>query len=327
MNKKMISVIVPAYNCEATIERCLLSVAAQDCSAEVDIQVVVVDDGSTDGTPEICGRIAERDPRFILVQKHNGGVSSARNLGLQFAEGAYVSFLDADDEYEPSFISTLLNVATTTGADLIECAFYQEFPKQVEARNETGAMETLSRHEAICCFALEDRISPNVWSKLFRIDLIGGLRFNEGMKIAEDRDFIFRYLRRCNKVVHVGNCLYRYRYLATSAMHRGYGAELFDSIQFAEDFSSWGCKVYPGESNIFLAQELRNKCRVISLYLKDNGGSRVFPKELVPVMRRVRVIPAGVMFALPPKHALLCAAVKYARPILPLLTKLSGRGK
>ncbi len=325
MDGKTVSIIIPAYNCEGTIESCLSSVAGQSCGSSIELQVLVVDDGSTDGTAEICGRFAAEDSRFTYVKKQNGGVSSARNLGLRLAEGGFVAFLDADDEYEPLFIATLVDRMIFSQADLVECSFSQEFPGHREARNETRAVHVLSRDEAFCCFALEDRISPNVWSKIYRAELIGELRFDESMAIAEDRDFIFRYLQRCNKVVHVGTCLYRYRYVPSSAMHQGFRAELLDSVRFAEDFSAWGCRTYPEKSDVFLAQELRNKCRVLSLYMADAKRWDRLPDEVAAIKHRVRDIPVGVIRMLPPKHALLCAVVKFAPSVLPLLNRLSGR--
>ncbi len=325
MNNCLISIIVPAFNCEGTIERCLASVTGQAYPSNFEIQIIVVDDGSTDDTAKICERIAAEDGRITVVRKQNGGVSSARNLGLAHAEGSYIAFLDADDEYEPGFLAFLVGEMTSSGADLVECAFYQETRSKVEPRNETGRTVVMTRDEAICCFALENCVSPNIWSKVFRTELVGDLRFDENMSIAEDRDFIFKYLQRCNRVVHLGTCLYLYRYTAASLMHRGYNSELFDSIRFAESFAAWGCEAYPENEDIFLAQELRNKCRVIRLYIADGNDMGRMPQDLADVMRRVRSMPYEVLLRLPPRHALLCSVVKYAPSLLPFLSKITGR--
>ena len=108
-------------------------------------------------------------------------------------------------------------------------------------------------------------------------------------------------------------------------MHQGFRAELLDSVRFAEDFSAWGCRTYPEKSDVFLAQELRNKCRVLSLYMADGKRWDRLPDEVAAIKHRVRDIPAGAIRMLPPKHALLCAVVKFAPSVLPILNRLSGR--
>ena len=120
-----ISVIVPVYQAEALLPQCVESVLAQTFS---DWELLLIDDGSRDGSPTLCDGYAARDPRIRVFHKPNGGVSTARNLGLEQATGPYIAFLDADDTFEPAALETLWYLREKAGADSAGCAHYNVTP-------------------------------------------------------------------------------------------------------------------------------------------------------------------------------------------------------
>ena len=120
-----ISVIVPVYQAEALLPQCVESVLAQTFS---DWELLLIDDGSRDGSPALCDGYAARDPRIRVFHKPNGGVSTARNLGLEQATGPYIAFLDADDAFEPAALETLWYLREKAGADSAGCAHYNVTP-------------------------------------------------------------------------------------------------------------------------------------------------------------------------------------------------------
>ena len=117
-HKTLISVIIPVYNVEEYIRTCLDSISSQTYS---NLEIILVDDGSTDKSPGICDEYQERDSRFRVIHKKNGGQSSARNEALDIAKGEYVSFVDSDDWLESDMYEVLINVINETGANIVAC--------------------------------------------------------------------------------------------------------------------------------------------------------------------------------------------------------------
>ena len=120
MRETKISIVVPVYNAEKELQRCVDSILGQSFS---DWELLLIDDGSRDGSPALCDRLAQRDPRVRVWHKENGGVSSARNLGIRKAEGEYLMFTDSDDTLFPETLATLYGKALETKAELVVCGF------------------------------------------------------------------------------------------------------------------------------------------------------------------------------------------------------------
>ena len=190
------SVIIPVYNAEKTLRRCLDSLRVQ---APTDVQFLLVDDGSRDGSGDICREYTEMDPRFTLLSKANGGVSSARNLGLESAEGKYILFVDSDDYVSAGYFSTLEELDREGSFDLIlfsniRTDGVQDTPRLLTDGSFTGqaAMEELGRAYS------RKTINPP-WNKRYRLELIrsNGIRFREEISIGEDKLFNLEYALHC----------------------------------------------------------------------------------------------------------------------------------
>lgn len=135
----MISVIVPVYNVEPYVEKCLDSILAQTYS---DLEVLVIDDGSTDGCGEISDRYAEQDHRIQVFHTENHGLSAARNIGLDHVNGQYIGFVDSDDWIDPDMYEELHNIIQKTDADIVTCRFYQEYWNKTE--ESSGSLKQFS---------------------------------------------------------------------------------------------------------------------------------------------------------------------------------------
>ena len=125
MDEKLVSVIIPAYNIEDYIGRCLDSIISQTYK---NLEIIVVDDGSRDYTGEILDNYAKKDRRIKVIHKENGGVSSARNKGIEAAEGDYIGFIDGDDLIEPGMYKTLVDLLEEENADIAHCGYQMVFP-------------------------------------------------------------------------------------------------------------------------------------------------------------------------------------------------------
>jgi len=181
----IVSIIVPVYGAEAYLPACIESLCRQTYPH---IRIILVDDQSPDGCPEICDRYAEQDSRIVVIHQENKGVSGARNTGLEQARGDYVMFVDSDDELYPDAVEILLQDAEKYGADLVSAAMESaKTPREQEApctvfRGEESLVQSINGHPG----------TISACAKLYRSDLIRDIRFEEGKNINEDGFFVFQ---------------------------------------------------------------------------------------------------------------------------------------
>ncbi len=206
-----ISVIIPVYNAEKNIQRCAESVLAQDME---DLELILVDDGSRDGSPALLDSLAASDRRIRVIHKPNGGVSSARNRGLAEARGEYVQFADADDRLPMDSCKLLLREAESTGADMVIADFYRVVDESVSRKGSIEKGGLLSRRE----YADEMLRSPAdlyygaLWNKLYRRSIIEehGVRMDENISFSEDMIFNLEYLLHVKSVAVTKAPVYYY---------------------------------------------------------------------------------------------------------------------
>ncbi len=164
MNNIIISIIIPAYNISQYIGVCLESVTKQTWR---DLEIIVVDDGSTDHTAQIVESYAKKDRRIRLIKKRNGGVTSARLTGLRQATGEYIGFVDGDDVIEPDMYEHLLTNAVAYQADISHCGYQMVFSDRVDYYYNTGLFVKQEKEEALKDLLSGERIEPGLWNKLF----------------------------------------------------------------------------------------------------------------------------------------------------------------
>lgn len=210
----MISIIVPVYNLEEYLPQCLESIINQSYS---DLQIILVDDGSADGSGKICDDFAAKDPRITVIHKPNGGVSAARNDGLAIAKGEYVGFVDGDDVIDSDMYSVLLEKAESFHADLTVCSYITRTAAAEIRKNADSFYTADFRAEPERFVYLYNNYLLNaLWNKLFRRDLIKS-GFPVGVKMGEDLMFVLRYMEGCKSVCMTDECLYKYTIRGTSA--------------------------------------------------------------------------------------------------------------
>lgn len=201
----MISIIIPVYNAATLLPRCLDSILSQTFS---DFTLILVNDGSTDGSGRICDEYAGKDGRIKVIHKENGGVSSARNTGLDISDGDFITFIDADDEIPQEYLSTLFHAITDSKADIAICdvVFSSEGKKDNRIHCKKDVM---TKAEALEILLSEEGINPGPYAKLFRAAVIGDLRFSP-LKIGEDWVFNLCAFDKADSFV---NCKTEYHYI------------------------------------------------------------------------------------------------------------------
>lgn len=238
MDEITISVIVPVYNLEREISRCLDSILAQTHRA---LQIIVVNDGSTDNSAEIINTYAARDSRVEAVHRENGGVVAARECGISRARGEYVGFVDGDDEIEHDMYARLLSNAVKYDADISHCGYQMIFPDgRVSRFHATGELAVQARITALKELLSGERIEPGLCNKLFRKSLLHSLFHNScaedavphDIRINEDLLMNYRLFSAAERSVFEDVCLYHYIVRASSASRSGISDnKIYDPIR------------------------------------------------------------------------------------------------
>lgn len=221
-----LSIIVPVYNVEECLDRCIESLLRQDVRA---FEIILVDDGSTDGSGKLCDEWALRNEKIKVVHKENGGLSSARNAGIEEARGDYLGFVDSDDYVEPAMYSTMLEAADRTGKDIVSCGrFVHISEKWIKTEYSRAEEAEYDRESAIRKILLQGDVDVAAWDKIFRRYLFFGIRYPFG-RISEDAAVIVDIVGISNGLVHVGAPLYHYVYRKGSISKAMYSHAQFDA--------------------------------------------------------------------------------------------------
>ena len=236
----LVSVIVPVYNAVDYLEECLESIRVQDYS---DFEVIMVNDGSTDDSASVCRRFAEIDPRFRVLEIPNGGVSAARNTGIDNACGEWICFIDADDTINPLFISRLIDGACSTGADIFIGSFH--YGDVLARAVKMGKAPTVYSPEEITSLGLYQKLYVNMpWGMIYKWRIFGkGIRFRPSRRY-EDLDIFYKLLLSSNYVAYLPEKLYFYRQHSESFMNRFTPARL-DVLDVTDDMLSYMTKYHP----------------------------------------------------------------------------------
>lgn len=207
--QKKISVIVPVYNIEGYIERCLKSIQKQTYPR---FEVIIIDDGSTDNSLLLCQKFAKKYRNFRVISQKNQGLSAARNAGIKQATGDFLAFVDGDDEILPNFLADLMTAAEATDAEIAICGFFEVYPKNTRIVNikSRQSMTVKTGREAVKDLLIfQKNIEIVTWNKLYKKEIFNKVQFPVG-KICEDNLTTYKLLARAKKVVYLDLALYRY---------------------------------------------------------------------------------------------------------------------
>ena len=208
MENKLVSVIVPVYNVEEYLVKSVDSILNQTYE---NLEIILVDDGSTDMSGAMCDSFKEQDGRIKVIHKKNGGLSDARNAGLEITTGDYIGYVDSDDWAEPDMFELMVTNCEKYGADVAACR-YSKVYKDFTVNESTDLILYMTREEALetyICENVERPIYNSVWSKLFKRDLVKDYRFPVGKK-SEDIMYTTKAFCNMNSCVYIDKALYNY---------------------------------------------------------------------------------------------------------------------
>lgn len=233
----LISVIVPVYNGESYLLDCIKSIANQTYQ---NLEIIIINDGSTDGTDRVCAQIQERYNNVQIITMNDEGVSAARNVGIEAARGAFITFVDADDRLRSDMLQVLYDCMISTGSDVAGCRFFlwrseEEWKKCLEeSKSDRNSREHIAASKVYepDVYVKEAVLQGNsrCWSKLYRRSAIGNQRFREGLSIGEDMLFLVNILPCVGKLVETEYSGYGYFQNPNGAINRMFTPRYMDQI-------------------------------------------------------------------------------------------------
>lgn len=237
MKEDLISIIIPVYNVEKYLDKCIESIINQTYN---NIEIILVDDGSTDNSGKICDKYREKDNRIKVIHKENGGLSDARNHGLDIAKGKYVTFIDSDDFINEKFCEILLTNLKNNNSD-ISCCKMREFSDNYTIINENdNRTDLIIKHcnkiEALTKVLYQIEMDSSVCNKLFKIQLFKDIEFPKG-RYFEDLATIYKIILKSNNVTYTNERLYYYYQRKTSILHSGNEKKIEDLIITIEELN------------------------------------------------------------------------------------------
>ena len=228
MKNDMISIIIPIYNVEKYLEKCLDSILNQTYK---NLEIILIDDGSTDNSPNICNSYCEKDKRIKIIHKNNEGVSSARNKGIELSKGKYIVFIDSDDYVSNEHIEVLYDCIISNNVDLVISNLIDISEDEIILNNEEKESFLMNKDQCLKELLSEDNFYHLCCGNIYRKDLLEKIRFNCKYRIAEDLDFLYRYIKQISSAYFLSKNTYYYLKREGSATNSIYSEKWNDELK------------------------------------------------------------------------------------------------
>ncbi len=252
---KTVSIVIPVYNVEKYLPECLDSIINQTYS---NLQIIIIDDGSTDSSGEICDKYAAKDNRITVIHQENAGAANAKNTGLDNVKGDYVTFADSDDWVELNWIVNMVNAMEKYDVDVVECSFDSVFVDSVEEGKIYKNGEILTTEEYFRQYN-DNWASVIFCNKLFKSHLSNGIRFRKERRCIDDEFYTYKVISNSQNIARISNVLYHYRQRKTSAVHQSYKKSLQitnDSLDVLIERYNWIVARFPKMKRVFLYSDI-----------------------------------------------------------------------
>lgn len=288
MERDLISVIIPVYNVANFLKYSIESIIKQTYE---NLEIIIVNDGSTDGSKEICEEYAKKDNRIKLINQKNQGLSVARNAGLNIATGKYVGFIDSDDIVSTEFYNCLYKLLKETNSDISECASVQISEEDLFSgktkfnnidnldfitTNSLGALNRINNEDTYIIGK-----SVVVWNKLYKMELFEDIRFPAGKRYEDDLT-TYKLFNKIHKLVSTERVLYNYVQRKNSIMHQEFSIKRLEAIEVYENYE----KFFREYDNKYLyakclVKYLRILCKILQELYDSNYEEKVKVKKIL----------------------------------------------
>ncbi|MEG1837904.1 MAG: glycosyltransferase [Bacteroidaceae bacterium] len=280
MNTPLISIIIPVYNVEQFLPQCLESVLAQTFT---DLEIILINDGSTDSSAQICDNYSSRDERIKVVHKSNTGQADSRNLGISIASASLIGFVDADDFIAKDMYAVLYNELTKSHADISICSYYWQYTNKAVPQCNKGDIITYSGGEALRVILQDKEIKSFVWDKLFRKEILSE-PFPKG-RYYEDHATTFKWIKNANKVIYIREPKYYYRQRIESSCNSVNPLKEYNFLQAEQERYD-----YVTSHNIFPENPFLYETRVVKAGLKHGKNIAQHSKSLQESLKYIHLI-------------------------------------
>lgn len=321
----LISVVVPVYNVAKYLPRCLDSIASQTYA---NLDIILVDDGSTDNSGKIADEYAKTDKRAQVIHQKNGGLSEARNAGLRYAKGDYVAFVDSDDYMSPSYIEKLYDIASKNGADVATCQFQSFSEESLKLKKSPDWTRDVMTGRESAIGLLIGSHPAYIWTSLFKRSLFtdNAIEFPVG-RTYEDVATRFKLQYFAGKVVFTNERLYHYLVRRSSITGIKFSETRFNDLLFAvesiKDFSAQKKVTCPEIVNYF---DFKISMLILNSLAKENALDKSLSKYWVVIVKRLKKLHKQVKFPSTQSRIVYTGlyVVAHSRVLYSLLYKIKG---
>ncbi len=238
---ELVSIIVPVYNVEQYLEKCVNSIINQSYK---NLEIILVDDGATDNSGKICDELAKLDNRIKVYHKENGGLSDARNYGVERATGEYIGFVDSDDYIDPEMYEKLYEAIKKENVDVAECNLKIIYPNRVELYTNEKYFRVCTKQEYLEEYLKIDKVFGSACVRLIKSNIVKKLKFPIG-KLYEDTYYAHDLIREVDKYVIMDNPYYNYFMREESITNTKFNPRIFDLIEIVEKLHKMTYNNYP----------------------------------------------------------------------------------
>ena len=233
-NYSLISVVIPVYKVEKYLDKCLESVINQTYEK---LEIILVDDGSPDNCPKMCDEWAKKDKRIRVIHKKNGGLSDARNKGIDIATGEYITFIDSDDYVELNYVEFLYNLVKDNNAEI---SMGKQYVRYSDKTLNTGTNElyVLNSHDTLDKILYSEDFDVSAWAKLYKLELFKNIRYPKG-RLFEDSATTYKLIDNANTIVLKSEPIYNYIMRNDSITNETFNEKKFDLIKSTEEMCTY----------------------------------------------------------------------------------------
>lgn len=269
-----ITVVVPIYRVEQYLERCIDSILGQSYE---NLEIILVDDGSPDGCPEICDAYALRDKRIIVIHKENGGLSDARNVAIEIASGEYITFIDSDDYVRSDMLETLYVSLNENHCDIATCDFNSFYDDaEIKYAGSDNVKKVYTGEDALEIMLYQKDLTNSAWGKLYRRDLFANIRYPKG-RICEDLATTYKLFSNSARIVVNSARLYYYMQREDSIINSTFSQSRMSGIEFAAEELNYIQKMRP---EILASAQNRLFMEAIFTVIQIPNGDRNYTERL-----------------------------------------------
>lgn len=289
----MISVVIPTYNVESYIETCLNSVLSQH---EVELEIIIVDDGSTDSTFNIVNKFATLHSNIFVVSQANAGPSAARNAALKYCHGEWITMVDGDDILAPDALKKMLNIATSYDNIDLVIGKYKSFDQHLNISSKDNSTRPifLSGGDAAEIMLYQnkftDSVIPSSWGKLYHHSVWENATYTEGV-IYEDLHILPRIINSTSRIAVINDVVYGYRRNPDSLLHT-FSPRRFDALKATTEL----CNYFSYDKDLYKAAQSRRFSAAFNLWLLTMVNNANLPQQLAQCKAIVRSLAGSQIF-------------------------------